>query len=657
MHLFDGEGKGGHAVVASQPTSPAGRSVQAAASEHHSSDGCLYPGVGVHLSRQAVQRLVDATREASTHQPPRVEGIKDCLRSHSDALSKSDCSVSSGQHHGYSVHQQARGHSFTSSHGAGALAVRARRRLRLSRSSKFHSGSQQCPSRPRLTSRSNSPNRVEVGFDRVSLDSTALSLGQASDRLVCKPTESSAASLCLSLPRRARLGDRRVNHSTAKDVSVCLSADHNSEQVSVVGSSSDDSLPDLVGSTAQSVGNLVSAATGIGCDLTGDVASWLDGIVSTPLESLPSVATPAKATSVASRDKRLLNEGFSPKLLSRLSSSRTKSTNKVYAAKWNLFDQYCRDHNVDPYQAKSPTVADFLLFCFDTRQSSARTLQGYRSAIASVLKLSSGYDPGQDVILAQLIRSFFRERPVGARRIVPWSLNLVLRYLKFGKLAPTGLLSIRNLTLKTVFLLTLASGKRCGEIHALDSEVFKVNDSYSSVILKPRSDFLSKTHFTSRGAGTFSQIVIPSLTSDPASELQDLSLCPVKTLRVYRSHTESVRTTDQKRLIISFMPSKKNDITKQCIANYLRWLVQQAYTDTANCPEACAELDMRPHDVRGLATTLKSFTHVTMSDMLAAGVWTSLSTFLRFYCKEFTRSEITDLYALSPFVTAGSILH
>ena len=360
---------------------------------------------------------------------------------------------------------------------------------------------------------------------------------------------------------------------------------------------------------------------------------------------------------MAARDKRLLSKGFSPQLLSRLSSARAQSTNRVYAAKWNLFAQYCKDHDIDPYQAKSPTVADFLLFCFDTRQSSACTLQGYRSALGSVLKLSCGYDPGQDEILSQLIRSFFRERPIGARRIVPWSLNLVLRYLKHGKLAPTALLSRRNLTLKTVFLLTLASGKRCGEIHALDSEVFKVNDSYSSVILKPRSDFLSKTHFSSRGAGTFSQIVIPALASSPDSDLQDFSLCPVKTLRVYRTQTEPVRTAEQKRLIISFMPSKKNDITKQCIANYLRWLVQQAYTDTANCPTSCTALDMRPHDVRGLATTLKSFTHVTMSDMLAAGVWTSMSTFLRFYCKEFTRSEVTDLYALSPFVAAGSILH
>ena len=644
-------------MVASQPSSPTRSAVRAVPSDHHSSDGCLDPGVGVHVSRSAVQRVVDAAREASSHQSSGAKGIKDCIRSHSDALSKPDCVISSRQHNSDSLHQQAGRHSLASVDGASPTFVRARRKLRLTPPGKLHSGSQQCLSRSGLSSRSDCTDRVEIGREGISLGSTAVDLGRATDRLVRKSSKSPASPIRIALPRRAGLCDRWSTHTLTSDANLRLPTDGHSEQVSNVGASSEDSLPDLTDRSAKCVGNLVSTATGSGCDLTGPVAAWLDGIVSTPLELLPSQPSASESPSVAARDKRLLNKGFSPQLLSRLSSARAQSTNRVYAAKWNLFAQYCKDHDIDPYQAKSPTVADFLLFCFDTRQSSACTLQGYRSALGSVLKLSCGYDPGQDEILSQLIRSFFRERPIGARRIVPWSLNLVLRYLKHGKLAPTALLSRRNLTLKTVFLLTLASGKRCGEIHALDSEVFKVNDSYSSVILKPRSDFLSKTHFSSRGAGTFSQIVIPALASSPDSDLQDFSLCPVKTLRVYRTQTEPVRTAEQKRLIISFMPSKKNDITKQCIANYLRWLVQQAYTDTANCPTSCTALDMRPHDVRGLATTLKSFTHVTMSDMLAAGVWTSMSTFLRFYCKEFTRSEVTDLYALSPFVAAGSILH
>ena len=60
--------------------------------------------------------------------------------------------------------------------------------------------------------------------------------------------------------------------------------------------------------------------------------------------------------------------------------------------------------------------------------------------------MESGYDPGMDQVLYQLIRSFFVERPVRAKSIVKWDLNVVLKYLKQGALGPTALLSIKDLT-------------------------------------------------------------------------------------------------------------------------------------------------------------------------------------------------------------------
>ena len=43
---------------------------------------------------------------------------------------------------------------------------------------------------------------------------------------------------------------------------------------------------------------------------------------------------------------------------------------------------------------------------FDNRKLSPRTIQGYRSAIAVQLKAATGYDPGQDEFLSQLIKGF-----------------------------------------------------------------------------------------------------------------------------------------------------------------------------------------------------------------------------------------------------------
>ena len=599
---------------------------------------------------------MDATRQLAAHQCPRDESAESGSGKDPAPSIESRSPVPCRQHNSGVVCDETRGNPLSSSHARGSLLVRARRRLQLNSTRSIHSGEAQRDSRPGITLGTGSPNRMAPGLDRISMGSGSLVMGKTPGGLVREQPKSPAQIIRVTKPGRLGVGNKWVNNSVASNSGVCVPTDSHSPPVSVVGSAGSDSLPDLVDCSAKLARRVASNSNVTNVVTTDSVTSWLRSTVTTSLGVLSPQAAPTQSSPVASRDARLIGKGFSPKLIERLSHSRAKSTNRVYDAKWTLFANYCKSLSLDPFQAKSPVVADFLLHCFDTRSSSARTLQGYRSALGSVLKLSAGYDPGQDDVLAQLIRSFFRERPIASRRIVPWSLNLVLRYLKHGKLAPTAMLSKRELTLKTVFLLALATGKRCGEIHALDSEVFKVNDSYDSIILKPRSDFLSKTHFTSTGAGTFSQVVVPSLMIDSSSDLQDHSLCPVKTLQIYRNHSELVRTPEQKRLIISFMPSKKTDITKQCIANYLRWIVQQAYTDTANDPLACTELKMRPHDVRGLATTLKSFTHVTMADLLAAGVWTTMSTFLRFYCKEFTRSEISDLYALSPFVAAGSIL-
>ena len=350
------------------------------------------------------------------------------------------------------------------------------------------------------------------------------------------------------------------------------------------------------------------------------------------------------------------NKGFSQKVIDRMSMARSCSTNKVYRSKWRLFEQFCTDRNLDAFQASAPTVADFLTFCFETREAQPATLQGYRSAIGAVLKLSAGFNPGQDDILSQLIKSFFRERPVRDKTFLSWDVNLVLHYLKHGKLGPSANLSLRDLTLKTVFLLALATGKRCCEIHALDNNLFRIQGDWASVSLKPRADFIGKTHFTTRGAGTFTEIILPALYGAPGANLQDLSICPVHTLRCYRHRTSEMRE-GKKRLIISFMQNKTSDITKRTIANYLKWLVEEAYSAAAKDTLICDTFKMRPHDVRGVAITLKACTNVAMADILAAGVWSSMSTFLRFYVKEFSHDDITKLYSIGPFVAAGSVFN
>lgn len=301
-----------------------------------------------------------------------------------------------------------------------------------------------------------------------------------------------------------------------------------------------------------------------------------------------------------------------------------------------------------------PVIAEFLLHCFRVENLSVKTVQGYKAALTAKLKPMTGVDLSKCEILSQLIHSFFRSRPPPDKRVLKWDINVVLRFMKVGAWAHTETLSARNLTLKLVFLLTLAAGKRCGEIHALANSVFKVRGNWQAVQLRPRVDFIGKTHYKTNGYGTFEDIVIPSLTKE-GGENDTQSLCPVQTLRHYLSESKKYRGPEQKRLIISWVPGKQTDITKQAISNYLRLAVVEAYKDVENVEATAQQLGMRPHDIRGVATSLQTLTACRMEDILRAGVWTSPSTFISHYVKEFTCDQLTGLHQLAPFVVGASV--
>ena len=117
----------------------------------------------------------------------------------------------------------------------------------------------------------------------------------------------------------------------------------------------------------------------------------------------------------------------------------------------------------------------------------------------------------------------------------------MLRYLKHGKLRRTRWLSARDLTLKAVFLTLLASGKRRGEVHALQNSIDNAHGDWSAAVLRPIPGFISKTQLRTNGLGKFRELVIPSLARAPQYKEEDLALCPVRTLRMYKSRADKYR--------------------------------------------------------------------------------------------------------------------
>ena len=110
-------------------------------------------------------------------------------------------------------------------------------------------------------------------------------------------------------------------------------------------------------------------------------------------------------------------------------------------------------------------VSDFFMYLYQDRNRRPSTIDGYRTAIVDTLGPAGHHiSPSSD--LNRLLSSFHRDCPKSSRNLPKWNLSLVLNELTkapFERMKDTDL---KHLTLKTAFLLALASGKRCSEIHA-----------------------------------------------------------------------------------------------------------------------------------------------------------------------------------------------
>ena len=130
----------------------------------------------------------------------------------------------------------------------------------------------------------------------------------------------------------------------------------------------------------------------------------------------------------------------------------------------------------------------------------------------------------------------------------------MLEFLKSGRFAQWSALTDKELTLKTVFLLALATGKRRSELHALTQDVEWISQGDSrSVVLHPDPAFVRKTQLSSRGLGALRSFSVQAIDSAslPLTE-EDKLLCPVRTLSFYLDIVKEFRSPAQKRLIISY---------------------------------------------------------------------------------------------------------
>ena len=153
--------------------------------------------------------------------------------------------------------------------------------------------------------------------------------------------------------------------------------------------------------------------------------------------------------------------------VSRLAAApRRPSTNCMYDDRWLRFTRWATGQGLDVLNPTAAQIAS-LYTLFDTHGLSPQTIKGYRTCLGSVLNRTGKARVVLHKTISDMITSMELQRPRITPILPQWDLGIVLEALSKPSYEPLREASLKHLTLKTIFLLAMASAGRCSELQVL----------------------------------------------------------------------------------------------------------------------------------------------------------------------------------------------
>ena len=234
-----------------------------------------------------------------------------------------------------------------------------------------------------------------------------------------------------------------------------------------------------------------------------------------------------------------------------------------------LFEKWCRENSVDFSTPSVKQISDFFIYLYQDLNRRPSTIDAYRTAIVDTLG-PTAHHISHYADLHRLLSSFHRDRPKSSRNLPKWKLSVVHNEFTKAPFEPMNDTDLRHLTLKTAFLLALASGKCRSEIHAWVANKVSNLGQWEKVALFPSSDFIAKNQLAREGSQSVSPLTIPALTTIVDRQFEeDRTLCSVRALRYYLDRTKDLRGS-RSLLFISFKKGHTSDIRPATLSCWLK---------------------------------------------------------------------------------------
>ena len=349
-----------------------------------------------------------------------------------------------------------------------------------------HSRVSECDGRPSVQVEPSSVNRMVTVSAGVQTDLSQVV--HSSCRFICHLPEPQSCTVRVSSPRLKCLGHRCSEHKLVGSHYLCLPSHGSPSQGDP--KSQAIQLPDHRNSP-----RLARDALGFGPSAALNRDPTSTSSVKNSSQTVPQLcvsqrSTAARPPHLVSRSGQLQEQGFSMEVAERIAAPQTSSTQTIYKSKWALIERWCRENLVDFSTPSLKQVSDFFMYLYQDLNRRPSTLDGYRTVIVDTLG-PTGLHISQSSDLNRLLSSFHRDRPKSSRNLPKWNLSVVLNELTKASFEPMKDTDLKHLSLKTAFLLALASGKRHSEIHAWVANKVSNLGQWEKVPLFP-SDFIAK---------------------------------------------------------------------------------------------------------------------------------------------------------------------
>ena len=302
--------------------------------------------------------------------------------------------------------------------------------------------------------------------------------------------------------------------------------------------------------------------------------------------------------------QRLKEKGFSSdasRLFMQSWRPATQAAYNVYINKWKV---YCASHGVDPLQPSTTHVCNFLAHLFH-EGASYSTINTARSALSSFVPSEIPLGTNSDV--CRLVKGVFEERPALPKHSEIWDVGIVLKYLASQ---PSIIkMTLKQLTLRTVMLLSLVTGQRGHALYQLKTSDVKFSNNLSKCTIA-----YSSLHKHSRPG-------VHTAPSDIQAFHENSNLCPVQHLHGYIQRTKDLRHAQSHALFISFS-KPHGSVTRMTFSRWVKATLAAAGID-------CTQFSS--HSTRAASVSAATEAGVPVETVLKAAGWSGDGTFIRFY--------------------------